>query len=67
MTDRAKLWGYMKAAGVTQAKAAEATGLSRQTFNSRMNGKTEFKENEMRKLCDFLSIPEGERSDIFFC
>lgn len=41
-------------------------GLSRQSFYLKLNGKREFKTNEIESLCNILRLTPAERSTIFF-
>ena len=52
--------------GYTQSEVAKKIGISSQTFNSKINNKTEFKLNEVILLCKFLDTTLQEKEEIFF-
>lgn len=41
---------------VTYKEAAEMIGISVSAFNNKINGRVDFKLDEMLKLCDFLDL-----------
>ena len=52
--------------GYTQSEVAKKIGISSQTFNCKINNKTEFKLNEVISLCKFLDTTLQEKEEIFF-
>ncbi len=51
----------------TQAKLAEAMGLSQSCLNAKINeNKTEFTKSEMAFIAERYEIPEHEFNEIFF-
>lgn len=53
--------------GLKSAFIAESVGISRASWYNKLNGKTKFTAEEIKKLCDTLHITSlREREDIFF-
>ncbi len=50
----------------TQAKFAEAMGLSERSLSLKLNGKVGFKQNEITKACQLLDITGAEITSYFF-
>ena len=50
----------------TQAKFAEAIGVSEHTVSLRLNGKRQWKQEEILKASSLLHIPKEEISHYFF-
>lgn len=53
-------------AGFTQRSLAKELGMSKNTLNSKVNGKTPFNTVEIRRLCDLLNIVSGEEKASIF-
>lgn len=64
--DYSKLLGRMKEKKLRQTDAAEKIGVSAATMNLKLNGHTDFKQGEIRKLCEVLEIPDEEIPAYFF-
>lgn len=62
----AKLRGKIREMFVTQEAFAEAMGMSTVTMSQRLNGKVEWKTNEIAKACELLKIPLEEVALYFF-
>lgn len=58
MTNTQQVKAALVSAGLTQAKAANMLGLSRVSFNYKINNKREFKAKEIEKLCKILHITD---------
>lgn len=66
MLDSRKLKGRMVQEGYTQAKLAKEAGMSVNTLNSKVNGRTPFNCDEVDVLCDLLNIhAPHEKAEIF--
>ena len=53
--------------GLKTAFIAESIGISRASWYNKLNGKTKFTAEEIKKLCDTLRITSlREREEIFF-
>lgn len=59
-----KLKGIMRENGVTQQELADKLGISVQSFNSKINGRTAFTVPEAMNIIEFLGIKNPE--EIFF-
>lgn len=66
MTDTAKLKQAIAASGLKKCYIAEQIGLSRVSFSKALQGKAEFRESQMRKLSDLLSLSDEQKLAIFF-
>ena len=51
---------------MSQKEIARAIGLTPAAFNMKLNGKREFKGEEMRKLITLLQIPPAEAGELLF-
>lgn len=61
-----KLCGRIKEICGTQENCAKNIGLSTHTLSKKLNGRTKFNTDEIRRMCDILSIPETEVHLYFF-
>ena len=61
-----KLKGKLVEAGMSQNQIADFLGVNATTVNHKVNGKTEFKASEMKKLSEKLRLSAEEFNDIFF-
>lgn len=61
-----KLLGRITEIFGTQAKFAEAMGISEHTISIKLNGKSEWKQPEIAKACQLLNIPIREMHAYFF-
>jgi transcriptional regulator with XRE-family HTH domain len=61
-----KLKGKIAEAGYSQRSLSKVLGMSKNTLNSKVNGKKAFNTNEIKKLCGALNISDNEeKADIF--
>lgn len=61
-----KLKGKIVEAGYSQRSLARELGISKNTLNAKVNGKTPFNTVEIEKLCDKLGISDcAEKASIF--
>lgn len=66
MPDKNKLLGYMASNGYTQRTLAKQLNVSKNTLNSKINGKSAFDTILIDKICDVLHITEdAEKARIF--
>ena len=64
--DANKLKGKIIEAGFSQRSLAKELGMSKNTLNSKVNGKIPFNTVEIRRLCDILNIDSNdEKASIF--
>lgn len=63
---RNKLKGKIVEAGYTQRSLAKEVGMSKNTLNSKVNGKIPFNTDEIERICTSLSIVDPvEKASIF--
>lgn len=61
-----KLKGKIAEAGYSQRSLAKELGMSKNTLNSKVNGKIPFNTLEIERLCEKLRIYDGaEKAAIF--
>ena len=61
-----KLRGKIVEAGFSQRSLAKALGISKNTLNAKVNGRTPFNTDEIELICDKLGIRDGaEKAAIF--
>ena len=61
-----KLKGKIAEAGFSQRSLALELGMSKNTLNSKVNGKIPFNTVEIERICDKLGIHDGaEKASIF--
>lgn len=61
-----KLKGKIVEAGYSQRSLAAEIGMSKNTLNSKINGKKPFNTVEIERLCEKLGIYDGaEKASIF--
>lgn len=63
--DRAELRAEIARSGITNLALARQLGISDQAFYNKMNGKSEFRESEIRKLVEILSLSPEKLNLIF--
>ena len=62
-----KLKGKIVEAGYSQRSLALELGMSKNTLNSKVNGKVPFNTNEIERICDKLGSHDlSEKAAIFF-
>lgn len=64
--DYSKLLGKITEVFGTQARFSDAIGLSERSVSLKLNGKRAWKQSEMAKACEVLTIPESELGTYFF-
>mgnify|MGYP001950669624 CR=1 FL=1 len=60
-----KLKGKLTEKQKTYKECADYLGVTTNTFNSKINGKSKFYVDEINKLSDFLGLTQEEKVDIF--
>ena len=61
-----KLLGLMREKNLTQSELAKIVGISEVSLNFKLNNKSSFKQNEIAKICEVLSIPSDRLTVYFF-
>lgn len=66
MVNKNRLMGMIIAAGYCQASFAKYVGINKNTFNAKINNKSDFKTGEIEKICEALNIfKSSDKADIF--
>jgi transcriptional regulator with XRE-family HTH domain len=65
--DYSKLRGRIRERFSTQAAFASALCVSACALSQKLNGKSEWAADEIRKACELLDIEPGELQYYFFC
>ena len=63
--DRAELRAEIARRGISNLSLARQLGISDQAFYNKMNGKSEFRESEIKKLVEILSLSPEKLNLIF--
>lgn len=66
MTNTKLLLSKIKDSGLKLSFIANRLNMSRQSFNRRVYGRTEFKAPEIKELCNILNLSGIEKEKIFF-
>jgi plasmid maintenance system antidote protein VapI len=66
MTNTSLLKDYIKRSGYKIRFLAHQLGISEHSLSRKINGKNEFKANEIDMLCSLLKIGTKDRMAIFF-
>ena len=61
-----KLLGRIVEVVGTQGKLAEAIGLSERSVSLKLNGRLDWKQSEMHRVCEVLKIDTSDISNYFF-
>ena len=64
--DYSKLRGKVRECGKTQENLASTIGMQESTFSQKINNFSEFRQSEIIRICDVLSIPYINIHDYFF-
>ena len=67
MTNTLKLKAAIAESGLNQEQIAEMLGVSLCTLNYKLNGTSEFKASEIKKLAELLHLDADKVMKIFFC
>ncbi len=66
MTNTLKLKAAIAESGLNQEQIAEMLGVSLCTLNYKLNGTSEFKASEIKKLAELLHLDADKVMKIFF-
>lgn len=56
---------FLRSRGVTQGEAAAALGISSTSLSSKANGKTPFKQSEIKKMVEIYDMTDEEIREVF--
>lgn len=65
--DHSKLRGLIREHFGTQAAFAQAINVSACAVSQKLNGKSEWSANEIRRACDALGVSTEQIPNYFFC
>ena len=66
MTDTKKLLEVIQNSGLKKSFIASKLGLTGAGFSLKVNNESDFRQSEIKKLCDLLNISSKQRDEIFF-
>lgn len=66
MTNCTILNEKLQKSGFKKGHLANKIGISRQALHKKLNGETEFKIEEVTRICKLLDISASDREAIFF-
>jgi predicted transcriptional regulator len=66
MTNKLLLEMYIRRAGFTNRDLAKAAGISQTSFYDKMNGRTEFRQSEIKFITNHIGLTNEERDKVFF-
>ena len=61
-----ELWASIARVGVSNRKISELLGISEQALYNKMQGNTEFKGSEIKRLANILCLSMADVNNIFF-
>lgn len=67
MFDYSKLKGKIVEVFHSQLRFCEAVGITQQSLNKLLTGKSQFSQTRIFQFCDYLDIPKEEIPEYFFC
>ena len=60
------LLGKMAEQNITQAELAKSIGMAVSTLSSKLKGRTDFKMQEAKKICNVLNIDDSSLLSFFY-
>lgn len=66
MTDKNLLQYFIKRAGFKNKDIAEAIGITPAGYTLKISNKSDFRQREIKTICDMLSLTAEERDRVFF-
>lgn len=66
MTDKNLLYYFVKRAGFKNKDIAEAIGITSAGYTLKITNKSDFRQREIKKICDMLKLTVEERDRVFF-
>ena len=66
MTDKNLLYYYVKRAGFKNKDIAEAIGITPSGYTLKISNKSDFRQSEIKTICDLLGLTVEERDRVFF-
>lgn len=66
MTDKNLLHYFVKRAGYKNKDIAEAIGITPAGYTLKISNKSDFRQGEIKTICDMLELTVEERDRVFF-
>lgn len=66
MVNKNRLMGAIMGAGLNQRKLASRIGMSKNTMNSKVNGRSFFDTQQIDKICEVLEIDDNIEKALIF-
>ena len=66
MTDKNLLYYFVKRAGFKNKDIAEAIGITPSGYTLKISNKSDFRQSEIKTICDLLGLTAEERDRVFF-
>ena len=66
MTDKNLLYYFVKRAGFKNKDIAEAIGITPSGYTLKISNKSDFRQSEIKTICDLLGLTVEERDRVFF-
>lgn len=66
MTDKNLLYYFVKRAGFKNKDIAKAIGITSAGYSLKISNKSDFRQGEIKTICDMLSLTVEERDRVFF-
>ena len=66
MTDKNLLYYYVKRAGFKNKDIAEAIGITQSGYTLKISNKSDFRQSEIKTICDLIGLTAEERDRVFF-
>ena len=66
MTDKNLLYYFVKRAGFRNKDIAEAIGITPSGYTLKISNKSDFRQSEIKTICDLIGLTAEERDRVFF-
>ena len=66
MTDKNLLYYFVKRAGFKNKDIAEAIGITPSGYTLKISNRSDFRQSEIKTICDLLELTVEERDRVFF-
>lgn len=66
MTDKNLLYYFVKRAGFKNQDIAKAIGVTPSGYTLKISNKSDFRQSEIKTICDLIGLTVEERDRVFF-
>ena len=66
MTDKNLLYYFVKRAGFKNKDIAKAIGITSSGYTLKISNKSDFRQSEIKTICDLIGLTAEERDRVFF-